>query len=535
MRAPPSPLTTFLLALLSTACATNPARGLTPNGIDPVIRFESGRSDATLEKHFFDPEKLETGAFRGDEKLDEQDFYAVIEDQPSLRAVSGSRGAGNVLQAFGIGLATLGYATAAAFGVDLLLSKGGLLVGEESPGLLPRFFDDGLAMYGGLLGGVVVGAVGLGLFFWGKEKTLGHPPVFKMKHAQQALETSLYGVGGLTPQSVVKLELKPTPFCATDPATVQLIARDAKGRVINLKDRGDWFAWSTTPDGLLEGEEVDTRLVLNPVAASLAAFGREVSLGVEVKGTATSARTALGTDFDCAPSVSVSGRRGAQGQGGKTGAKDAGSGGDGQVGGDGEAGATFVVEAANVIGPQQQRLVLVAVQREGQRATQLALVRAGTRVQIEATGGQGGRGGEGGHGGTGTSMLGKCADGRDGGAGGTGGPGGRGGDGGRVSLRVASASLTSVVEAQVSGGDGGEGGPGGRGGSGSAGGGYMCPKGVHTRSGKSGPDGRAGQRGQPGRTGRVESSVVPARSLPLISAALAANPAFQLDGDAPRR
>jgi hypothetical protein len=246
-----------LLAFAFAACATNPARGLTPNGVDPIIRFEAGRTDERLEKDFFDPEKRETGAFRGDEKLDEQDFYAVIEDQESLRAVSGSRGAGNVLQGLGIGVATLGYATAAAFGVDLLLSKGGLLVGEGE-GLLPRFFEDGLAMYGGLLGGVVVGAIGLGLFFWGKDKTLGHPPVFKMKHAQQALETSLYGAGGLTPQSVVKLELNATPFCATDPATVQLVARDAKGRAITLKDRGDWFAWSTSPEGLLvEGEEVE--------------------------------------------------------------------------------------------------------------------------------------------------------------------------------------------------------------------------------------------------------------------------------------
>lgn len=62
---------TVCLAVCVSACATNPAKSLEPNGVDVKVN-----DDETPQ-----------GLFRGEEPLDEQDFYHLTADVESENAV----------------------------------------------------------------------------------------------------------------------------------------------------------------------------------------------------------------------------------------------------------------------------------------------------------------------------------------------------------------------------------------------------------------------------------------------------------------
>ncbi|HMY21814.1 MAG TPA: hypothetical protein PKA58_36070, partial [Polyangium sp.] len=55
-----------LIAALCSGCIKNPALGLTANDVDPVVE----------ETYKNRPQ----GLYRGDDKLDEQDFYDIVGD-----------------------------------------------------------------------------------------------------------------------------------------------------------------------------------------------------------------------------------------------------------------------------------------------------------------------------------------------------------------------------------------------------------------------------------------------------------------------
>ncbi len=519
-----------MIGLLLTSCASNPARHLAPSAVDPVVRASERRSDKPYE------------LVRGEEKVDEQDFYELVQDGASFDQVKSKRSAGSFFQGLGLTMIPIGAVSLAAGVAAWVLPKGGIL-GDSGP--LPQIFPDSLNFMPYVLAAVGLSFIGLGWWSYqdGVKDTTGAEFVFDQKHAQTSLEAFLYGPNGVQPDSVKTLELtssdqSPPTFCSTGSTDVKFVARDQRGRPIEIgRERRGWFEWSTEPANLLfDVSAPDTRGISSPLAHSLETFGQDPSVTVSVRATGLRQSTRVMTRFDCSPSISRAGRPGARGDSGQSGSDRGGFGGEGAMGGDGESGPNVTVEAATVVAPSGEKMVLVAVETEG--STQYAVFKSGGSISVSAEGGAGGEGGTGGRGGHGYSASGKCADGGDGGQGGRGGPGGRGGDGGAVSVRLADRSLSSYVQVSAPGGSPGEGGSGGNGGSGGSAGGYYCPKGVHTKSGRSGRSGPDGPNGTRGRSGRVDVSVVPAGSLSLITRALSTNPGFTFDGlgrDAPKR
>ncbi|HRI63565.1 MAG TPA: hypothetical protein PK156_04990, partial [Polyangium sp.] len=102
-----------VLAVFCSGCIKNPALGLTPNDVDPVVE-ENGSN-------------RERGLYRGEEKLDEQDFYSIVGDEKSTTAVKSSRSAGESKQTIGGVLIGVGASVLATSIVLLIAPKGGLL------------------------------------------------------------------------------------------------------------------------------------------------------------------------------------------------------------------------------------------------------------------------------------------------------------------------------------------------------------------------------------------------------------------------
>lgn len=528
-----SPLKVLLCCVLSVSCATNPAKNLEPNGVDVKVN-----DDETPQ-----------GLFRGEEPLDEQDFYHLTQDVESETVIKDSRATGFTMQSIGVTLATVGIA-AAAFGLaSNFLADGGLL---GSPGLFPRLFESGWIPYVIAAAGGVTAAGGFYLFGDGKTKTLGETPLFDLAHAQASIENGRYGKGGLKPENIATLELTASRqgWCSLFGASLNpVLAKDKDGKEIKIRNHLEWLTWTAEPGGVLgesaaalpedapvdeEGNAVKAetpepvRYVRSPLETSFSFVGKPVKVTVAVKGTGVSTSVSLPHDLACPESVDRSGsegRSGRYGESGRSGYSGASgsSGGNGGDGADGQNAPDVEAEAAWVTDPQGNRLALVAWSTSsGTRAT---LTGPGAHITIDASGGGGGYGGRGGSGGSGSSGdSGKtpkyCAG--NGGNGGSGGTGGRGGNGGRVTLRLADESLSSVLRASVLGGVAGLAGSKGYGGSGGS-------SSSQCRSGTRGTDGVDGTSGSRGQAGSITKRVVSAAELSMIKEVLSANPGFTLE------
>lgn len=530
-------LSSFIAVVFATSCATNPAKNLEPNGVDLTV-------NANVQP---------VGLYRGEEQVDEQDFYRLAGDTESYEAVKASRGAGSAMQIGGMSLITVG-ALAVAFGfLNGLFADGGVL-GEK--GLYPK---DAI---GGLTGYLIAGAGGVGIaggawmFAAGGSKVRGEPPVFDLNHAQASLETGRYGAGGLSPEHITSLELTTNTgvasYCALSGAVVKpLVGRDKDGKDVSLQRHLDWVTVSSTPDALTvtdeytgissftseEDETVEgtfTReasaktppkqyVVRSPLTQSLLNYGVPVTVTAKVNATGLTKVLALEQSLTCAEFVDFAGERGRPGASGERGSSGNSSrgpspGGAGVAGVDGAMGPDVDVEAAWLKDQTGRRVALVAWQSGGTSGT--TLLAPGGSLRVVASGGAGGSGGRGGEGGRGVDGNSKrCPS--DGAAGGSGGSGGRGGAGGRVLLQLADESLSSLVSGSAEGGSGGSAGRGGSGGSAGS-----SSKGCSTA--RRGGQGGSGGPGTSGPPGTVTKRVVPASSLPMIQRALSTMKGFSL-------
>ena len=203
-------LISVLLALVLSSCVTNPARHLKQNDQDIVVG-----DDGSLK--------------RGDEVLDEQDFYALVDDEGSAAAIEKTRAGGETFQMIGIPVTAVGVA-AALGGVGLMYSQ----QNATSSSAL-----DGYATYGLLLGGIIVASGGGYLIVDGRTKTMGVNRSFDVVHARASLEKGLYGATGATPEAVKSLVLAAaddrTTFCSVGGVGLKaLVAKDEKNRGIRI-------------------------------------------------------------------------------------------------------------------------------------------------------------------------------------------------------------------------------------------------------------------------------------------------------------
>lgn len=518
---PKSTCSLLILAVFTSNCALNPARQLVPD-----------EREVSIEGKTF---------LRGDEQLDEQEFYALANDKASEEKVASSRGTAVTLQGLGLaGLIIGGLAAIAGFGATAL-NELEVYKYPESLGSAP--------MYIGIGGAIVAGLSGY-LFGSQRKYANGTVRVFDVTHATHSLETSLYGEGGPQPTAVKEVFLETDSgaltFCSTSGAYVKpLTARDDKNRHMAVDLHADWFAWDTNPQGALidvpPGEEEDgtpipgLKFIESPMLHSLKDIDQNIKVEVQVIATGLKDTMELAPDFGCSgSSLALSGGAGKSGGDGKSGRdgsklQSGQTGTQGNNGIDGHNGANIDVEAAWVETPNRGKLLLV-VASAGSSEPKIAIFdpTKGGVFSVRATGGRGGRGGtggRGGHGGQGDRES--CARAANGGDGGPGGTGGRGGDGGQINVSLSEAGLEGFLQLQANGGSGGAGGKGGS--SGSGGGSQDCKNSNHsTGGGKSGRDGQSGQPGQPGRNGRADVRVVGSSSLRMIPRILETNPDVKL-------
>ncbi len=512
-----------LIAVFCSGCIKNPALGLTPNDIDPVV-------DETGKNH------NQRGLYRGDDQLDEQDFYHLVGDAESEKAIKTSRSSGETKQTIGGVLLGVGASVLVGSITLLVVQKGGVL-GDKG------FYEPPTPYLGYI--GLGLGALGtyggLSLIKSGKEKTSGKELIFPLKHAQASLEKAQYGAGGLKPENIRSLLLSAaegrSSYCGNGGARLApLVGKDEKGREVKLSRHEDWLEWTTEPADLMveakSGSETEqsSRAVRTPLRESFEAVGQAIKISVLVKGTKTSASLLLSQDLSCPEEAYYSGSGGSYGSSGTSGSygnSHGGNGGDGQDGGDGGDGDNGVdvdVEGAWVKDKSGHRYALF-VSKSGQGKPVVVLMEKGAKFTVLSAGGPGGSGGSGGSGGTGNSAdSGKvpeyCAG--DGGAGGSGGRGGRGGSGGRITVRATDKALLEQIAAGAPGGRGGSGGTGGWGGS--HGSEYSGCKGA-----KDGPRGASGADGAGGRDGSVKEQTAGAGELSLIAAVLRNAPNLSLD------
>ena len=487
-------ITTVVVLLTVTSCATNPARQLIATDQEVVID-DDGRFK------------------RGDEIVDEQDFYALVRDAPSMQAVYDVRAGGERKQSFGAGSAIIGGVVG---GVGLAWFAG-----------QARDFSgaDVASVYGSYaamgVGGLMLLAGGW-LVVSGRAEALGEARVFDVDHARASLERARYGDDGATPAIVKHLALSTATgaatFCSiTGTALRALVAHDDKGRPVRLTERGDWFVYSSQPEGLVDAAGT---FVQSPWTTSLAGLGAPVVVTVKVKDTAVTSSLTLTPDFACPdPGLRAAGSGGAggsSGNGGRSGAagSNGSDGSDGADGSDGEAGREVDADVTSITFGDRT-LIVAAVKRAdvGDVAVTVHDARVGP-LRLEVGGGGGGGGGNGGAGGYGGGASDECATGGDGGRGGRGGDGGDGGRGGVVNVRVVGDAARLVV-VDVGGGGGGGGGAGG--GGGYAGAGTKCGENGTSASGRNGSDGVDGRHGARGAAGRVSIKKVSTAELELLA------------------
>ncbi|MDP2344266.1 MAG: hypothetical protein Q8O67_25125 [Deltaproteobacteria bacterium] len=492
---------TALALLALSSCVTNPARHLKENDKDIVVG-----EDGSLK--------------RGDEVLDEQDFYDLVDDESSAAAIAKTRAGGETFQMIGIPVAAVG-AAAALGGVGLMYTS------QDSTNAGP---ETGYAIYGLLFGGILAATGGGYLIVDGRNKTLGAERSFDVVHARASLEKGLYGTSGATPEAVKALVLKAaddrTTFCSVGGVGLKpLVAKDEKGRGIRIVDRADWFEYTSSPAGLV-GD--NGQFVRSPWTKVLKGLGDDVTVSVKVKATGVTTSLTLSPDFSCKdPGFNFFAGGGSSGNSGSWGSSGSGNGGDGGDGGDGGQGAAGgpgeeIDVDATTIAFRGKTLVVVGLKRRGAGDAEITVHDAALGpLFIGARGGPGGAGGSGGSGGSGSGGGVECTAGGDGGRGGRGGTGGPGGRGGEARVRV-DGDAKALVSVDVRGGSGGSAGNGG--GGGGSGYGTNCGD-SKMDDGRRGPDGPDGQQGGDGGNGRVDVSKQGKKGLSLLQKALGSVPA----------
>jgi hypothetical protein len=489
-----------VIAVVVAGCVPNPARYPAPSTQD--ISFTSEGDRLRYQ--------------RGDEELDEQDYYMLLGDKKAEAEVRSHRASGVRRQSIGTLLMALGVGVTA----------GTLFTYRNDPDR-PSWIN-----YAGFTAGAIGFAGGQQLRRAGRRR-VQERPILDAERAQVAINMHRYGVATIGPGIVKSIELgKARTYCGAAGARLPpLVARDKAGREIDLKDRADWFSYASVPEGNLTATQAGLS-VSSPLERSLANLGKPVKIEVRVKGTPLVETIELAQSLRCAERLSFEGADGADGSEGKRGTKgqggrDGGMGGAGGRGRDGRGGLEVEVEAAFVTYRGKRYLAVVASAGKQQRFAMVDPT-AGS-ITVESAGGAGGTGGRGGRGGNldnfKVAVGGNACRDITSGAGGPGGPGGTGGRGGTITARGPAAALEAVVLTTP----GGRAGLGGRGGD-DGGIGVGC-------LGRHGEDGSDGDKGEAGDDGRVEKEVAPASTLSALAEVLATNPAVALEGggEAPPR
>jgi hypothetical protein len=523
-------LVCLVLIVFFSACATNPARRITPNDeevqvLDGTVEVDRD-GDGDLEK---------TDFVRGKMGLDEQEFYESIGDTDSYEKVKGSRTVGTVFEGVGFTAMIIGILAAAGGLAAYFLSD----TSNEMKPIIPVPEDTRPYVMYGVYGSAGLAGLGGLLFFGMQGKARGDTRVFDLEHARKRLEVSLYGENGATPDDIKTLTFgkgqRGAKVCFGSGLTLdRLVALDARGRQMKVSDRADWFEWLTTPRPDLVERAPDAPLLHSPLGDDLKNIDDEITLSVKIPQTGVGHAMTFQNGFGCGGALGAKGSGGAYGRSGQSGssgrsgfssrmAESGGMGGDGGDGGPGGAGPTVRAEVAWVSTPKQGRLALIVVDGVGAlfdpNETGFAVYADG------GSGGSGGNGGRGGHGGDAASRT--CMAGASGGSGGRGGRGGSGGPGGSVVVRAADEALLRAVRMSAEGGSGGSAGDGGSGGS--AGSSGSCEKGFPPK-GAGGPSGPHGSSGVSGPSGSTSGDVVPVSQLSSIARYVAAHPQLTLEG-----
>ncbi len=525
-----------LACFWSAACAHNPARPIVVNDEEVQVHEES--ADVPGETPGAKPILFTRAA----DPLDEQEFYASINDTTSLDVVQSSRRTGSFLQGVGVGMAVIGFLAAAAGLAAFVLSNDSIFT---PPPLAIAEDMRTLPLYGGI-GGAVLGAGGIGLIAAMAGKVRGDSLIFDLAHARHSLEVNLYGENGATPDDVKSLTFgegdEGKRICAAGDLTLApLVARDAKGRKMRVSERADWFTWTTTPRAGLVTQAPDAPVLSSPLIGGLGDVDSEVGVTIAIASTNVGHSMTFDQSFACSTLLGrdgSSGSMGSSGSSGRSGSSGGGSGssgGDGGDGTDGSEGPSVVAEVTWVKTPKRGRLALLVVGREARLFDPTQ-----TTATVSAAGGSGGSGGRGGSGGSGGSgSSGHCQSGGNGGSGGRGGRGGNGGRGGRVTIRATDRALLDAVTGIAPGGSGGYGGEAGSGGSKGSGSSCKGKGSSWAPDGARGSSGSSGSRGSSGPDGSVEEELASAASLRSLASVLAENPQLKVEegafaGPAPR-
>ncbi len=476
----------LLCVVILSGCVRNPAKHPSPNAQE--LRVDS------------------SARLRGDEELDEQDWYHLAGDTKSAKEIESKRSGGVTRQGIGATLIAIGVGIAAA-GVYSYFRA-------DSLGISP-YVGIGIGSVGGL---TVVG--GRQLVANGRERVRKHR-WFDDAHALAALERGRYGDGGLTANAIATLDVtEPTTFCPQGTSIDVKGAKDKDGNVIALAGHDDWFVWSGTPANLVEQNGNSAR-IKSPIDGTLAGLGTTIEAKVVVGSIEK--KFTLTESFDCKGSATFSGKRGISGGNGTKGDVDR-TGGDGQNGTSGGEGDNVDAEAAFVT-YKGKRLVVVGASDGGVWSYWIFEPGSGGFVvrAVGGTGGSGGSGGEGGRAGDIEGLTGpECAKLKSG-SGGNGGIGGDGGRGGRITVRGPKEVL-DLIETDVSGGPGGD-----------SGGGGMSGTPVNRGScwGSRGNVGNSGKSGRDGESGKVTKVATPASELSNLATYIATSSEVTLDGAAP--
>lgn len=521
-------LISALTLVCFAACAHNPARPITSNDEEVQVHEEA----AVVPGETAAKPVLFT---RGADHLDEQEFYASISDTVSYEAVRSSRSNASLLQGVGVGMAVLGFLVAAGGLAAYFLSD----ASKFSPPPVPIPEDmRTLPIYGGI-GGGVLGAGGIALISAMVSKVRGDNLIFDLAHARHSLEVNLYGENGATPDDVKSLTFgagdEGKRVCAAGALSLApLVAKDAKGRVMRVSERAEWFSWTTTPRPGLVTRSPDAPVLSSPLTESLADVDAEVGLAVMIPSTQVGHSMTFDQSFACTTELlrdGLAGESGGSGRSGRSGGSGSSrnlpaagsSGGDGTDGKQGGDGPTVVAEVTWVTTPKRGRLALLVMGDEARLFDPTQTI-----ATVSAAGGRGGSGGPGGSGGDGGSgHIGDCQAGGSGGSGGRGGRGGSGGRGGKVLIRATDRALLDAVEGAAPGGAAGPG--GGAGDAGSGGNGSSCKKSGWAAKGARGGSGAPGAPGTPGVDGTVEKELTSLGTMRTLASVLAENPQLKVE------
>ncbi|MGE0402014.1 MAG: hypothetical protein AB7T06_35250 [Kofleriaceae bacterium] len=482
----------LLLLGAASACVTNPAKHPSPTNVE--LAYDDASEDSPWR--------------RGDEQLDEQDFYELAGDKPAVEEIEDHRASGVRKQTIGTVMMGIGAAVLAGTAYAYL-QRETLFEDGEMPSWL---------LYGGAFTTVLVGGGGWQIRKGGAEAVL-EKPILSKGRAEEALMLARYGARTVGPGIVKAIEWDaPATYCVAGGGEIgAFVLRDRGGRDITELGK-EWVTVHADPE--------EAYLVGSITGTSIDALDRAVTITLAVRDSDVKKVATIAPTFECHERIDLSAPSGSNGDKGSKGAKgeavDGGDGADGGDGGDGEDGPLVTVEAAHVT-YRGKRLLAVAVEAGNRKKLMIVDAEKGS-VSIDARGGRGGSGGSGGDGGnldtfrlreTGCRHV-------TSGNGGNGGGGGKGGRGGQVTIRGPKEAIHAVTF-DVDGGAPGVGGsPGSHGDTG-----VGC-------IGKSGERGKSGPDGARGASGKGTRDVTDASDLPMLRELLAGSEVV-LEGEAPAK